>query len=181
MILLASNTVGMGVFTIRVGGRFASISGLLVNPHTLKIAAFWVDDGHSKQHKLLLVQDIREITPKAVIIDDHGSLVEPGDLPRLEEILAIDYQLPGKKVRSGSKTHGKVSDFGFRTHTFEIANVSGKPSISRLISNTRFSFARKQITAVNDKAIEVDDSPLGSHNLKRQTNKSHLGETSAYS
>ncbi len=180
MIILASKVIGKPVLTIRAGRAAATVTGVLIDPFKLQVAGFWVQKGaKAKGSHLLLSQDIREFTMRGVIIDDTASIVETDDLPRFKEIFEIDYQIPGKKVISGRRKHGKATDFGINTATLHIASITGKPSLTRMLGSTSFSFARKQIKSINDSTIEVNDSPLGI-SLKDSLPKSKTRTKSVY-
>lgn len=180
MIILASKVIGKPILTIRTGRSVAAVTGVLIDPFKLQVAGFWVQKGaKTKESLLLLSQDIREFTMRGLIIDDAASIVETEDLPRFKEIFEIDYQIPGKKVVSGRRKHGKATDFGINTANLQIASITGKPSLTRMLGSTSFSFARKQIKSINDGAIEVSDSPLGI-TLKDSLPKSKAQPKSVY-
>lgn len=162
--LLLANTLAKGqVFSIRSAGPIGKIIDLLINPNNLKIEAFYCKTRAASHTQLLLTQDVRQVLVKGLIIDDHEHLSDPDDLPRLKQVLDIDYQLINKKVRQGNRKLGTVTDFVIDQQTFFITKLYVQPGLLKRLDTSQLVIARQQIVEVNDDEIVVSDNTESAH------------------
>lgn len=159
MLLLASNVIGMPISSIRLSGKIGEITGLLLNPDTLKIVAFWVRIGANKDNDLLLLEETREFNIRGVIVDDIHNVASPDELTRLKEVLDINYEIPGKKVIGARGKLGTATDFSFDPESAEVMTIIGKPSLTKRFGQNEFTVHRRQIEEVTDSHIKINDGP----------------------
>lgn len=157
--MLASNVLGMPVSSIRLGGRVGEISGILLDPDKLKLIAFWVRVGNQKDNELLLFEELREFNLRGAIIDDMHNISKAEELTRLETILQINYELPGKKIIGSRGKLGTATDFSFDPETTEVMTIVGKPTLTKRFGQNEFTIHRRQILEVDDSSIKVNDGP----------------------
>ncbi len=160
MLLLGSSFGKFPLLSLRTGTIVGSIVGHLINPHKLRVDALWCKVGGFKQPKLLLVQDIREVSPRGVIIDDHEILVDPEDVIRLKAIIDLQFDLIDKKVISGRLPIGKVADYALEGDGFIIQKIYVEPNIWNKIKTSRLTIDRSQIIEVSHRYVKVKSADI---------------------
>ena len=171
MRLLASSFVGSGVYTIRLTSKVGHVTGVLLDPHKLTIAGFWITSKKLQDHQLLLVQDIRTLVPekRQIIIDDLKDLSSAEELPKLKTILEVDYQIPGKRVTQAKKRIGRAIDFGFsEASSYQVTNIVVKPPLLRRFNLAQLNFTRRQIQAINDNEIVIKSAEIKQKTKQKQ-------------
>ena len=144
--------------SLRTGGEIASISAPIINPDNLKIEGFYCEDRYDKKQLVLLFQDIREILPQGYVVNDHEVLVEPEELIRLKDVIALDFELIGKQVATVSKQKvGKVSDYATETETMMIQKVYVAQSVFKSFTGGSLSVDRNQIQEITPRRIIISD------------------------
>ncbi len=145
--------------SLRTGRPVATVQSAIINPTSLKIEGFFCHD--SIQHRQVLVllqQDIRDIVPQGLVIDDHDVLAEPEDLVRLKNLLDQPFTLMGKPVESKTgKRIGKVEDFATETSSMIIMKLYLNQSFLKSFSGASLSVDRNQIIEITDKKIIIKD------------------------
>lgn len=159
MIFLASRFIGKPILSIRAGHPIGSVTGVLINPHKLKVDAFWVQVGAITDNKILLSQDIREIGIKGVVINDLHDIADADNMPRLEELIKIAYEIPGKKVLERSHRIGTAVDFGFNDKDMSVVSILVKPKLAGRLRNAQKTIHRSQIKSIDDSSIHVSTAP----------------------
>ena len=155
MLLLGSSFGKFPLLSLRTGTVVGSIVGHLINPHKLRIDGLWCRVGGFKQPKLLLVQDIREVSPRGVIVDDHEVLVDPDEVVRLKATIDLRFDLIDKKVISGRLPIGKVADYALERDGFMIQKLYVEPNIWNKIKTSRLTVDRSQIVEVSHRYVKV--------------------------
>ena len=131
----------------------------IINPNNLKIEGFYCADYHEKNKTVvLLYQDIREIIPAGLVVDDHDVLVEPEELIRLQNVMKLNFELVGKPVYSDTGERlGKVSDYAADKATMYIQKIYVSQSIIKSFSGGGLSIDRNQIVEITSKKIVIQD------------------------
>lgn len=156
------------VLSLRIGGPVAQIISPIINPNNLYIEGWHVQDSRSGEVLILLSQDVRDLLPQGIAIDDHEVLSEEGDLVRLKELLKLDFSLNGLKVSSQSgKNYGKVSDFAFETTSFYVQKIYVAQPLIRNFAGGTLSIDRSQIIEITNRRIVIEDPtvPVNSGSL----------------
>jgi uncharacterized protein YrrD len=158
MLKLVHSLLNQSVVSLRTGGLIAHIDSAIVNPNNLKIEGFYCVDSRSRQRLVLLVQDIRDMVPQGIVVDDHDVLVEPDELVRLEKVLKLDYELIGKPVQTAKKQRlGKVNDYAVDDQSFYVQKLYVERSLLKSISNGQLSIDRSEIVEVTDKRVIIKE------------------------
>jgi uncharacterized protein YrrD len=158
MLKLHKALVDVAVLSLRTGGNIGIATKFIINPNNLKVVGWHVDDRFGSKDLILLANDVRDISNKGIIINDHEVLSEPEELIRLKEILEIDYDLMGKKVVSESgKKYGKVTDYSIETNGLIIKKIYASQSILKDFSGGNLSIDRNQIVEITRSKIVISD------------------------
>lgn len=179
MLLLGSSFENMPVLSLRVGNTVGRVIGHLINPHKLTIDALWCKMSNSKEPQLILVQDIREVSIKGIIVNDHEVAVEPGEVIRLKPIIELAYELLGKKVISGKLSIGRVNDYAIEVEKYSIQKLYANPSALARLKTTRLTIDRSQIIEVSQNYVKVKDSRISEGVKKVMSRPTQAGLSSS--
>jgi len=150
--------VNRPILSLRTGTRVATALEPIINPGNLKIEGFYCQDSRSREQLVLVSQDVRDIMPRGIIINDHDVLTLPQDLVRLSQVMNINFSLIGKPVltASGHKL-GKVGDYSVNTDNMYVQKIYVNQSIFKSLSSGNLGIDRSQIVEITDKKIVVND------------------------
>lgn len=158
MLQLSESLLNKPVMSLRTGQPVATITNPIINPNNLKIEGFYCTDRFDKNELVLLYQDIRDIIPQGFVIDDHDVLVDPAELVRLKDIMAISFTLIGKPVVTLSKHRvGKVSDYATELETMYIQKLYISQNVLKSFTGGSLGVERNQINEITDKKIIIND------------------------
>ncbi len=159
MLQLSQTLIGRSVMSLRTGTAVATTISAIFNPNNLKIEGFYVQDSFDSKKKLILLcQDIREIIPQGIVINDHEVLGESDELVRLKEVLEIGFELLGMPVQTESKSKlGKVNDYATDTSSMFVQKIYVSQSIMKSFSGGALSIDRSQIVEISSSKIIVKD------------------------
>jgi hypothetical protein len=105
-----------------------------------------------------LYQDVRDIIPQGIVIDDHDVLAGPEELVRLKDVLELNFQLIGKPVQTVSKQKvGKVSDYAVETATMFVQKLYASQSLLKNFTGGSLSIDRTQINEITNRRIIIND------------------------
>lgn len=128
----------------------------LINPNNLKLEGFWCKNGRRQQ--ILVAQDVRDVLPQGIVVNDEDVLSDPSELVRLKEIVAINFELLGKPVEtSGGQKLGKINDYATETGSMIIKKLYVAQPIYKNFSGGTLGIDRTQIVEITDKKIVVND------------------------
>lgn len=144
------------VLSLRTGSQVASTLAPIINPNNLKIEGFWCKSG--RRQTILVSQDIRDVLPQGMAINDEDVLSDPSELVRLEGVIGINFELLGKPVETadGQKL-GKVNDYATETGSMFIKKLYVTQPIYKNFSGGNLGIDRTQIVEITDKKIVVHD------------------------
>ena len=146
------------ILSLRTGGVVATTTAVIINPNNLKVEGFFCIDNRSKEQLVLVQQDIREIIPQGLVINDHDVLAEPEELVRLHKIMNIGFDPLGKIVVTLSKEKiGKVVDYATDTETMYIQKLYVAQSILKHLTGGNLGIDRSQIHEITAKKIIIQD------------------------
>ena len=159
MLQLSQTLIGRPVMSLRTGTAVATTISAIFNPNNLKIEGFYVQDSFDSKKKLILLcQDIREIIPQGIVINDHEVLGESDELVRLKEVLEIGFELVGMPVQTEGKSKlGKVNDYATDTSSMFVQKIYVSQSIMKSFSGGALSVDRSQIVEISSSKIIVKD------------------------
>jgi len=166
MLKLSEALLGRPVMSLRSGRAVATTRGLVLNPNNLKIEGFYCEDHFDKNELILLYQDIRDVIPQGLVVNDHDVLAKPEDLVRLQKLIKLDYQLLGKPVVTTSKKRlGKVVDFATEIETMYVQKIYVTQGLIKGLTGGNLGIERNQINEITDSKIIVND-PLDSGTVR---------------
>jgi sporulation protein YlmC with PRC-barrel domain len=158
MLQLSESLLSKPIMSLRTGQPVATSGRLIINPNNLKIEGFFCQDRFDKSELILLYQDIRDIIPQGFVIDDHDVLVDPSELVRLKDIIALDFKIIGKQVVTVNKEKiGKVSDFATDMETFYIQKLYVAQNMLKSLTGGSLGIDRNQINEITDKKIIINE------------------------
>lgn len=159
MLQLSQSLIGRQIMSLRTGQPVATSTAAIINPNNLKVEGFYCLDNHDKKKQLvLLYQDIRDIIPQGLVVDDHDVLAEPQELIRLKDIMSINFQLIGKAVFSTDKRRvGKVNDYAVETTTLFIQKIYVGQPLIKVFASGSLSVDRTQIVEITNRKIVIQD------------------------
>lgn len=150
--------IGRPVMSLRTGQPVARTTGAIFNPNNLKIEGFYCLDKFNRKELVLLYQDIRDVIPQGLVVNDHDALVEPKDLVRLKNVMDIGFELVGKQVVTLSKQRlGKVTDFATEVETMYVQKIYVSQGLLKGLTRGNLGIDRSQINEITDKKIIVND------------------------
>ncbi len=159
MLQLSGSLLNRPVLSLRTGGLVATTTGMIINPNNLKIEGFYCTDGfHRKKEVILLFQDIRDVIPQGIVINDYDALAEPEELVRLKSLMDLRFSLMGKSVKTVSKNRvGKVVDFATDTNTMFVQKLYVGQSLIKNFTGGSLGIDRTQIVEITDRDIVIQD------------------------
>lgn len=158
MLQMSETVLAKSVLSLRTGSPIGEIIGPIINPNNLKMEGFYCQDNRDKKQLILLYQDVRDILPQGVVVNDYDVLAEPGDLVRLKDVLELQFELIGKPVETVSREKvGKVADYAFDATTMFIQKLYVSQSILKSLTGGNLSVDRNQIHEITPKRIIIND------------------------
>jgi hypothetical protein len=159
MLMLSKSLLNRPVMSLRSGSQIAVATEPLINPHNLKIMGWWCKSAGG-QTKVLLAEDIRELIPNGLAVNDEDDLSLPEDLVRHKEVLEIAFQLLDKPVRTKRHKLGKVSDYSYNDGMFVQKLYVARPLRKVFTTDDTMIIDRTQILEVTDHYILVRDTEI---------------------
>lgn len=158
MLQLSGTILDKQILSLRTGSPIADVLTPIINPNNLKIEGFYCQDTIEKTQLVLLYQDIRDILPQGIVVNDYDVLANPEDLVRLKEILDLNFELIGKHVETISHEKvGKVSDYAFESATMYIQKLYVSQSLLKSFTGGNLSVDRSQIHEITPKRVVIND------------------------
>lgn len=159
MLQLSQSLINRPVLSLRTGTTVAMALAPIINPNNLKIEGLWCQDRFKKNQRLvLLYQDVRDVLPRGIVVNDHDVLTEPEELVRLKEIMDLGFELLGKPVVTVSKERvGKVTDYATEVETMYIQKLYVGQSLIKSLTGGSLSIDRSQIVEITNRRIIIND------------------------
>lgn len=161
MLQLSKSLVGVPVLSMRLGGPIATAAEPIINPHNLKILGWWCSVPNSKTQQILLVDDVREVLPEGLAVDDEAALSDANELIRHQSVLGNHFQLMDKEVRTKRTKLGKVTDYAYDSGSLIIIKLYVSRPLTKILSTEdTLIIDRSQIIEITDKHIIVRDAEV---------------------
>ena len=155
---MSGMVINRPVLSLRIGRAIATTIAAIINPDNLKIEGFYCIDHQNRQRLIVLSQDIRDILPQGIVVNDEEVLTEPHELVRLEKILKINFDLMGKQVETTDKNKvGKVNDYAVDVQSMYIQKVYVSQSLLKSFTTGSLGIDRTQIVEITDKKIVINE------------------------
>ena len=158
---MSKNLYNRPVMSLRLGRPVAVAVEPIINPHNLKILGWWCKTPGATKQQVLLAEDVREVMPQGLAINDDDALSHSDDLVRHNEILGIHFQLLDKTVKTKRHKLGKISDFAYDNEAMLVQKLHvARPLTKLLASEDTLLIDRNQIIEVTDHYILVRDADV---------------------
>lgn len=159
MLQLSNALINRPIMSLRTGTQVATATLPIINPNNLKIEGFYCLDSQKRNHQLILVaQDVRDILPQGIVVNDYDVLSEPEDLVRLKQVIGWHFNPIGMTVVSASNRRlGKVEDYATELESLYIQKLYAGQSIFKSFTGGNLGIDRTQIVEITDKKIVVQD------------------------
>lgn len=156
MLLTSAQLQNLEVTSLQTGQPIGQTLAVIIDPFKLRVAGFYLD---ANTDNILLAGDMRELSPQRILINSTDVLTNEAELPRLAEVLAMNYELVGKKVMSRSKQRlGSVEAYVIDTLNTEIQKLHVRQPLLRSFSGGTLIVDRRQIVEINDRMVIVEDA-----------------------
>lgn len=158
MLLWREKIQNVPIMSLQTGAQLGVATEPIIDPHTLKIIAFYCEGKLIEyQPAVLHTDDIREFGQLGFIINDSDDIMPLDNLVRLQSILDLHFELIGKRVIDNTKHKlGKVNDYIIDADSFEVIKLGVQQSLLKAINTTELIIDRRQIIEINDDAIVVE-------------------------
>ena len=83
MLKLSESLLNQPIMSLRTGQQVAMTTLDIINPNNLQIEGLFCADRFKRHELVLLYQDIRDVIPQGIVVNEHDVLAEPEDLVRL--------------------------------------------------------------------------------------------------
>lgn len=158
MLQLSGTILGKDVLSLRTGGPVARIERPIINPNNLKIEGFYCQDNIDNQELFLLFQDIRDVLPQGLVINDHEVLATRDELIRLKDLLELNFDLIGKPVETISKEKvGKVTDYAIEASSMFIQKLYVSQSLLKSLTSGSLSVDRSQVQEITPRWVIINE------------------------
>jgi sporulation protein YlmC with PRC-barrel domain len=158
MLQLSKAFLNRPVLSLQTGLPIATTVMPLINPNNLKIEGLYCQDRFEKKRVILLYQDIRDVLPQGIVVNDHEALSDPSELVRLKAVIKLDFQLIGKPVVTVSKDKvGKVTDYATEVETMYIQKIYVGQSLLKSFTGGSLSVDRSQVYEITHKQVVIND------------------------
>lgn len=154
MLFFGKNLHNTPLFSLRSGGQIGMVEQPIINPNNLHVDGFYATAMQGQNKGIVVDIDVRELSPRGIIIDNHEDISPESDLVRLQPVIKINFSLIGKNVYVGRVKVGKVEDYVVDTKSLFITKLYVRPSIIKL-NVGQMIFDRTSIIEVTDKKIVV--------------------------
>lgn len=156
MLQLSGMMLNRPVLSLRTGTQVAVALAPIINPNNLKIEGFYCKSGRNQ--RILVTQDIRDVLPQGLVVNDEDVLTDARELVRLKNIISLNFEVLGKRVETaGHQKLGKVNDYATETNSMYIKKLYVAQPIFKNFSGGTLGVDRTQIVEITDKKIVVSD------------------------
>lgn len=158
MLQLSQSLLNQPVMSLRTGAPIATTTAAIINPNNLKVEGFYCEDRSNKDRLVVLYQDIRDVIPQGIVVNDHEVLTPPDELVRLKDIIELNFELIGKPVvTAGKEKLGKVNDYATEVSTMYVQKLYVGQSLLKSLAGGSLSVERTQIIEITNRKIVIKD------------------------
>jgi uncharacterized protein YrrD len=160
MLILGQTLVNKSILSLRTGSPIGALGRPVINPDNLRIEGWHADNRLSRTSGILISQDVRDVLPQGVVVDDHDVISDPKELVRLKPVLDIDFEIIGKQVVTENKQKlGKVVDYAFDKDSFFINKIHVSPSLLKSFGGDQL-IDRSQVVETTNRQIVVREATV---------------------
>jgi len=154
MLIELSEIKGKQVGALEEGALIGRVEKIIINPDDVQIIGLLVKvPGFLSRPKAVSFLDVVDIDSSAVVIRSASSLVEPGEIVRLDKLIKYKFEFIGLPVKNkNNKVIGRVNDAVVETAGGDILRI-----YVRNLFNDRV-FERSLIKKVTLKEVIVNET-----------------------
>jgi len=146
---------GMPVLTLQEGERLGQVRDLILDPAARQVVALILDRRVGGEDQVVATANVRNVGAAAITVEDRGSLVSLGRIPRFQELAQGRKPLQGKMViTEGGTRLGHVDDMEVDVQTFRLVSLVLKGFAGR-----GQSIAADRVRTIGADAIVVREEP----------------------
>lgn len=161
MLINTSRLINCPVLSLHVGGKVATVTEAIIDPDNLRVIACRVDGPliGKEVGDILPMTSVREFSRLGMIVDSTDEFVEPDEIVRIRDVLALNFSLTGLKVetKKGVKL-GKVADSTVNPENWQIQQLIVQRPLIKSFIDPELTVSRSQIAEVDDYKVIVKDS-----------------------
>jgi len=158
--------------SLQTGQPLAKLGVPIIDPHNLKIVAFYVSGSMVDfTPAVLFSEDIREFGDVGAIVDSSDNILSPEGMVRLGEVISYGFMLDGIHVvdEQGRKL-GRVQNYTLDPESFLIEQLYLKPTMMKSFSVAHLTVSRSQIVAIDNQKITVKTPTVKEKAVKKIKN-----------
>ena len=158
MLVSGAKLINTPIMSMQTGAPVGFISAPIIDPDSLKIIAFRLTGPTLTNANIVPVNSIREYSSLGMIIDGAEELVAPGDVVKIDEVIALNFLLTGLKVetKKGSKL-GRIEDYTLTIEDYIIQQLIVKRPALKAFIDPELVISRQEVVEVTDDKVVVKD------------------------
>lgn len=161
MLVFNEIIAGLPVASVQATHKIGTVIGPIIDPRNLSLPALYVENRINSNPLVLFTSDIRSAGRQGIIIDHDEQLMERDGLVRLEEIIALDFELVGKRVETeDGQRLGKVGRYAFDMLSWQIMKLYVVQPLAKNLSSTGLIISRQQVVKVTDNRVVVKSTAI---------------------
>lgn len=171
MLISSTDLTSFPILSLRSSSKIATISKLIINPYdltiqALKLAGRQLDD---PKDSYLLPEDIREISPLGIIINDSEDIVSSTDVIRLQKTLDLQFELIGLPVIDKQQRKvGKVVNYNIIAENMMIYQLVVQRPMFKDFFDPELLIHRSQIAELSHDKVIIKNSLSQLREIERQ-------------
>lgn len=171
MLISSTDLTSFPILSLRSSSKIATISKLIINPYdltiqALKLAGRQLDD---PKDSYLLPEDIREISPLGIIINDSEDIVSSTDVIRLQKTLDLQFELIDLPVIDKQQRKvGKVVNYNIIAENMMIYQLVVQRPMFKDFFDPELLIHRSQIAELSHDKVIIKNSLSQLREIERQ-------------
>lgn len=171
MLISSTDLTNFPILSLRSSSKIATISKLIINPYDLTIQALKLAGRQLDNPKdsYLLPEDIREISPLGIIINDSEDIVSGTDVIRLQKTLDLQFELIGLPVIDKQQRKvGKVINYNIIAENMMIYQLVVQRPMFKDFFDPELLIHRSQIAELSHDKVIIKNSLSQLREIERQ-------------
>lgn len=171
MLISSTDLTSFPILSLRSSSKIATISKLIINPYdltiqALKLAGRQLDD---PKDSYLLSEDIREISPLGIIINDSEDIVSSTDVIRLQKTLDLQFELISLPVIDKQQRKvGRVVNYNIIAENMMIYQLVVQRPMFKDFFDPELLVHRSQIAELSHDKVIIKNSLSQLREIERQ-------------
>lgn len=171
MLISSTDLTNFPILSLRSSSKIATISKLIINPYDLTIQALKLTGRQLDNPKdsYLLPEDIREISPLGIIVNDSEDIVSSTDVIRLQKTLDLQFELIGLPVIDKQQRKvGKVINYNIIAENMMIYQLVVQRPMFKDFFDPELLVHRSQIAELSHDKVIIKNSLNQLREIERQ-------------